>query len=72
MAKYYNGNFYVFAGSGKPGTPPPVNQSVNFMLAGSPITTATVVNEGRTINIVNGQFTDTFADANSVHIYKMP
>jgi hypothetical protein len=72
MAKYYNNNFYVFAGSGQPGTPPPTNQSVTFTLAGSPTTTVTVVNEGRTINVVNGQFSDTFADANSVHIYQIP
>lgn len=71
MAKYYNSNFYVFAGSGQPGTPPPANQNVTFTLAGSPNTTATVVNEGRTINVVNGQFTDTFADANAIHIYQI-
>jgi len=72
MAKYYNGNFYVFAGSGQPGTPPAANQSVTFTIAGSPTTTATVLNENRTIPVVNGQFTDTFADMNAVHIYQIP
>jgi hypothetical protein len=72
MAKFYDNNFYVFAGSGQPGTPPSENQSVTFTLAGSPNTTATVVNEDRTINVVEGQFTDTFADANAVHIYQIP
>jgi hypothetical protein len=72
MAKYYNSTFYVFAGSGQPGTPPPANQSVTFTLAGSPSGTATVVNENRTIAVVNGKFTDTFANANSVHIYQIP
>jgi len=72
MAKYYNSTFYVFAGSGQPGTPPPANQSVTFTLAGSPTGTVTVVNENRTISIVNGQFTDAFANANTVHIYLMP
>jgi hypothetical protein len=72
MAKFYNGNFYIFAGSGQPGTPPSANQSVTFSIAGAPTTTATVVYEGRTINVVNGQFSDTFADANAVHIYQIP
>jgi hypothetical protein len=71
MTKYYNHRFYLFAGSGQPGTPPPPNQDVTFTLAGSPNTTVTVVNENRSINIVNGQFTDTFADANAVHIYQV-
>jgi hypothetical protein len=71
MVKYYNGVFYVFAGSGQPGTPPPANQSVTFTLTGSLNGTATVVNENRTISIVNGQLTDTFANANTVHIYQI-
>jgi hypothetical protein len=71
MAKYYNNRFYVFAGSGQPGTPPPTNQSVTFTLAGSPNATATVVNEDRAINVVSGRFIDTFRDANAVHIYQI-
>jgi len=71
MTKYHNNQFYVFAGSGQPGVPPPTNQSVTFTLAGFPNATATVVNENRTIKVVNGQFTDTFVDANAVHIYQI-
>ena len=71
MAKYYNNKFYVFAGSGRPGTPPPTNQSVTFTLAGSPKGTATAVNEDRALNVVDGHFTDTFIDANAVHIYQI-
>ena len=71
MTKYYNNRFYIFAGSGQPGTPPPANQDVTFTLAGSPNTTVTVVNEDRSINVVNGNFTDTFVDANAVHIYQV-
>jgi hypothetical protein len=71
MTKYYNNRFYLFAASGQPGTPPPANQNVTFTLAGSPTTTVTVVNENRSLNVINGQFTDTFADANTVHIYQV-
>jgi hypothetical protein len=71
MAKDNNGQFYIFAGSGKPGTPPAANQSVTFTIAGAPNTTVTVVNENRTLTVTGGHFTDTFADANAVHIYKV-
>jgi hypothetical protein len=71
MAKYSNGGFYIFAGSGQPGTPPSLNQSVKFTLAGLPSGVVTVINENRSINLVNGQFTDTFANANTIHIYQV-
>jgi hypothetical protein len=71
MAKYYDGIFYVFAGSGQPGTPPPSNQKVTFRLAGSPNGTAIVLNEDREIAVVDGQFSDRFLDANAVHIYQL-
>jgi hypothetical protein len=71
MAKYYNNKFYVFAGSGRPGVPPPTDQSVTFSLAGFPNATASVVNEGRELNVVNGQFTDIFVDENAFHIYQI-
>lgn len=71
MAKYSNGTFYVFAGSGQPGQPPRPGQKVTFHLAGAPDTTVTVVNEHRTLRVVHGEFTDTFADANAVHIYQV-
>jgi hypothetical protein len=71
MAKYSNGTFYVFAASGKPATPPPPNQSVTFKLAGNYTGKVTVVDEGRTLQAVNGVFTDKFANEDSVHIYRI-
>lgn len=71
MAKYSNGVFYVFAGSGRPGLPPRPDQKVTFHLAGAPNTTVTVLNEHRTLRVVNGEFTDTFANADTVHIYRV-
>jgi hypothetical protein len=71
MAKYSNGVFYVFAGSGRPGLPPRPDQKVTLHLAGAPNTTVTVLNEHRTLRVVNGEFTDTFANADTVHIYRV-
>ena len=71
MAKYSNGVSYVFAGSGRPGEPPRPGQKVTFQLAGAPNTSVTVLNEHRTLRVVNGEFTDTFADADTVHIYRV-
>lgn len=72
MAKYDGSHFYIFAASGTPATPPPANQSVTFTVKSSGATKVTVVNEGRTIPLVNGTtFTDTFANANAYHIYRM-
>jgi hypothetical protein len=70
-AKAYGGNCYVFAGSGKPATPPPANQSASFTLADSYTGPVTVFAENRTIQATNGVFQDTFADANAVHIYQL-
>jgi hypothetical protein len=71
MAKYSDGAFYVFAASGKPATPPADNQSVTFTVAGGHTGAVTVVGENRTLQAVKGVFTDTFADEDSVHIYKI-
>lgn len=71
MAKYSNSTFYVFAGSGKPATPPADNQLVTFRLAGGYTGPVTVIGEGRTLRAVDGVFTDTFANQDSVHIYKV-
>ena len=71
MAKYSNGVYYVFAGSGRPGQPPQPGQKVTFHLAGAPNTSVTVLNEHRTLRVVHGEFTDTFADADTVHIYRV-
>ena len=71
MAKYSHGDFYVFAASGKPATPPPDNQSVTFTVAGRYSGPVTVIGEHRTLQAVNGVFTDVFANEDSVHIYKI-
>jgi hypothetical protein len=71
MSKYDGKNFYVFAGSGRIATPPPANQAVTFQLAGNVSGTITVLNEGRTLTVTNGAFTDTFKDANAYHVYKV-
>jgi hypothetical protein len=71
MAKYSDGDFYVFAASGKPADPPSANQSVTFKVAGNYTGKVTVVDEDRTLNAVNGVFTDKFANEDSVHIYRI-
>lgn len=67
MAKYHDGTFYVFAGSRESVTP----RLATFTIPNGVGTTATVLFESRTIPIVNGAFTDTFADGNAVHIYRI-
>lgn len=71
VAKVFHGACYIFAGSGKPATPPPANQTVTFMLADNYAGTVSVYNEHRTVQASGGVFHDSFADANSVHIYKI-
>ena len=66
MAKYYNGEHYVFAGATVNGA---ATSTDSFTLAGVSSGTAEVIGENRTIAIVNGQFADTFADGNAIHIY---
>jgi hypothetical protein len=71
MAKYSHGTFYIFAASGKPAMPPADNQPVTFTLAGGYSGPVSVVGEHRTLHAHGGVFTDTFANADSVHIYKV-
>jgi hypothetical protein len=71
MAKYSGGRFYVFAASGKPARPPVNGQKVTFRLAGGYTGPVSVIGEHRTLHAVNGVFTDTFANADSVHIYEI-
>jgi hypothetical protein len=71
MAKYSKGVFYVFAAAGRPADPPANNQSVRFKLASDYTGPVTVINEHRVLDAVNGIFTDKFANANTVHIYKI-
>jgi hypothetical protein len=70
MAKYANGNFYIFAAAGQPAKPSKANLKVTFRLAGGYTGPIKVVGEGRTLHAVKGVFTDTFANSNAVHIYE--
>jgi hypothetical protein len=60
-----DGAYYVFAGVQQAGT----NQPATFNVAAG--TTVEVLYEGRTLTVSGGQFTDTFADINTIHIYKI-
>jgi hypothetical protein len=71
MAKVYRRACYVFAGAGKPATPPPANMSATFSLADDYSGPVTVVDENRTVRATKGRFTDTFVDMNAVHIYRI-
>jgi hypothetical protein len=71
MAKYSKGVFYVFAASGEPTKPPVNGQIVAFRLAEGYTGPISVIGERRTLHAVKGVFKDTFANADSVHIYKI-
>jgi hypothetical protein len=66
MAKYYDGHFYIFAIPHTDGA-----QTVTFSLAGGHSGPIDVLNEKRTLTESKGAFTDTFADADTVHIYEV-
>lgn len=66
MAKLTNGSqFTIFAGSKANASS---NATFNLPVVN---TTATVVGEGRTIPVNNGSFTDSFANGNTIHIYRI-
>lgn len=67
VAKYSNGVFYIFAATRESGTAK--NMFATFTVKTG--TSVTVINEGRTIPITGGSFTDTFATGNTVHIYRV-
>ena len=69
MAKDYNGQFYIFADTADALTQ--TNISATFTIADTNATEVVVVGENRTIPVVNGVFTDTFATAATVHIYEV-
>jgi hypothetical protein len=66
LAKWNDGHPVIFSGS-KDNTP----STASFTGAGAPTGTVTVLGEGRTLPMVAGAFTDTFADGNAVHIYQL-
>ena len=69
MAKDDNGQFYIFADTRDPMTQ--TNIPATFTIADKNASSVTVVNENRTIPVVNGVFSDTFATAATVHIYEV-
>jgi hypothetical protein len=66
MAKYFDGRFYIFAIPHADGS-----RTATFTLAGAPDTTVTVLGENRSLDVVDGVFTDRFADADTVHVYEV-
>jgi hypothetical protein len=66
MAKSHDNKYYVFAGSKEN-----VASTPTFSLSGVGSGTATVIGETRTIPISNGRFSDSFADGNAIHIYRI-
>ncbi|WP_311213349.1 MULTISPECIES: hypothetical protein [unclassified Arthrobacter] len=63
--KLHNGKVHVFAGANKNAGG---QASFHVQCGGS---TAVVIDENRTIPVVGGTFTDTFADGNTVHLYRI-
>ncbi len=65
MVKWQGGSFYVFAGStGAAGT-----GTVSIPCVGN--ATAARLGEAGSVPVTSGSFTDSFADRNSVHIYRL-
>jgi hypothetical protein len=71
MAKVSGGACYVFAGSGQPAKPPPADQAVEVRLADAYSGPVSVYGENRTVQAAGGVFRDTFADADTVHVYRI-
>ncbi len=69
MAKYHAGTYTIFADTRDSQTT--TNIAATFHVADPAATSVTVVNENRTIPVVNGTFTDTFATGATVHIYQV-
>ena len=68
-AHFYNNSFYIFADTRN--SEALHNIAATFTLNDPTATSVTVLNENRSINVVNGQFSDTFANASTVHIYQV-
>jgi hypothetical protein len=66
MVKWHRGRFYVFAGSAEN-----ASSTGSFSIPCVGDAKATVVGENRTISIRRGSFTDSFADGNAIHIYRI-
>ena len=66
-AKWNGSNFYVLAGTA--GHVGPVTGLFGIPCVGN--ATATVVGESRSVPVIAGAFSDTFANPNAVHIYRV-
>jgi hypothetical protein len=64
--KWYDGHFYVLAGSNRTGA-----QTVTFAMPCAGDAVATVLDEDRTRSVTKGAFSDRFADGDAVHIYRI-
>ncbi|SRR6266852_1553363 len=71
VAKWNGTNFYIIATTRE--SESTTNLSATFNIVNTGATTVTVINENRTIPITNGgtKFVDTFANAWTVHIYRI-
>ena len=67
VAKWDGQNLYVIAGSAENGGP--FQSTFSIPCVGN--ATATVLGENRTIPVSAGSFSDSFADGNAVHIYRI-
>jgi hypothetical protein len=63
--KWSGSKLYVLAGADRGGG------NVTFSMPCVGNATATVEGEGRSVPVVNGSFTDSFADKNAVHVYRI-
>ena len=64
--KWQGGHFYLFAGSANN-----VSSTSSFSIPCVGNATATVLGENRTVPVSGGSFSDSFADGNAVHIYRI-
>ena len=65
MVKWAHGKFWVFAGADRGGG------SATFSIPCVGNAKAVIEGETRSLAINNGSFTDTFADKNAVHVYRI-
>ena len=66
LVKSLGEDLYIFAGSAQS-----AGQKTNFSLSCDVPKEVEVLGEDRTITTSGGMFTDSFADGNSIHLYKL-
>ena len=66
VAKWDGTSFYVLAGSAEMAA-----SMGSFSLPCVGNATATVLGEGRSVPVIDGAWSDAFADGNAVHIYRI-